>query len=57
MDTCNQIIMSITDENLAVFVRQVLTDHSDTFVGYNEPWQASSGIIQQTLTEIQSAKS
>jgi serine/threonine protein kinase len=57
MDTCNQIIMSIKDENLAVFVRQVLLDNSDTFIRANEPWQASSGIIQQTLTEIQPSDS
>lgn len=52
MDTCNSIIMSVTDPNLAVFIRQVLLDHRDTFVRENEPWQAANGVIQQTLNEI-----
>ena len=52
METCNQIINSITDNNLAVRVRNVLLNQRDTFVKNNESWQASSGIIQQTLAEI-----
>jgi eukaryotic-like serine/threonine-protein kinase len=56
MDVCNATVLAIEDESLAVFVRQVLLEYRDTFIAHNEAWQARSGVIQQTLIEIQPVK-
>ena len=56
MRTCESMITSISDDDLANHVRPILLDRRQTFVKAIEPTNCQNDIIAHTLREIATAK-